>query len=221
MKLPRAIAAAFVTLLATAATAADRDSRPNIVFMLSDDQGWNGLSVAMHPEIAASRGEIFQTPNLEKLAAEGMRFSNAYAPAPVCSPTRISLQTGKSPARLHWTKAAPPESGHPLLEPQLVKQIADDEVTIGEVLRKTGYATAHYGKWHIAGGGAGARAATATTTTTATPATSRPISSPTRIPWTSSGWRIAQRPSWRRTRRPAGRSSSNSRGTRSTPRKTP
>ena len=155
MKLPRAIAAAFVTLLATAATAADRDSRPNIVFMLSDDQGWNGLSVAMHPEIAASRGEIFQTPNLEKLAAEGMRFSNAYAPAPVCSPTRISLQTGKSPARLHWTKAAPPESGHPLLEPQLVKQIADDEVTIGEVLRKTGYATAHYGKWHIAGGGPG------------------------------------------------------------------
>jgi len=138
-----------------AAVGADRDPRPNIVFMLSDDQGWNGLSVAMHPEIAASRGEIFQTPNLEKLAAAGMRFSNAYAPAPVCSPTRISLQTGKSPARLHWTKAAPPEPGHPLLEPQLVKQIADDELTIGEVLRKAGYATAHYGKWHISGGGPG------------------------------------------------------------------
>ena len=155
MTSPRAIAAAFITLLATIATAADRDSRPNIVFMLADDQGWNGLSVAMHPEIASSRGEIFQTPNLERLAAAGMRFSNAYAPAPVCSPTRISLQTGKSPARLHWTKAAPPESGHPLLEPQLVKQIADDEATIGEVLRKAGYATAHYGKWHIAGGGPG------------------------------------------------------------------
>jgi len=159
MTSPRAIAAAFITLLATIATAADRDAgpdaRPNIVFMLADDQGWNGLSVAMHPEIAASRGEIFQTPNLEKLAAEGMRFSNAYAPAPVCSPTRISLQTGKSPARLHWTKAAPPEPGHPLLEPQLVKQIATDEATIGEVLRKAGYATAHYGKWHIAGGGPG------------------------------------------------------------------
>ena len=155
MTSPRTIAAAFITLLATVATAADRDLRPNIVFMLADDQGWNGLSVAMHPEIAASRGEIFQTPNLERLAAAGMRFSNAYAPAPVCSPTRISLQTGKSPARLHWMKAAPPESGHPLLEPQLVKQIADDEATIGEVLRKAGYATAHYGKWHIAGGGPG------------------------------------------------------------------
>jgi len=150
-----AIAAALVTLLATTATAADRDPRPNIVFMLADDQGWNGLSVAMHPEIAASRGELFQTPNLEKLAAAGMRFSNAYAPAPVCSPTRISLQTGKSPARLHWTKAAPPEAGHPLLEPQLVKQISDDQTTIGELLRKAGYATAHYGKWHIAGGGPG------------------------------------------------------------------
>lgn len=150
----------LVAILANAAAAADRDTnpttdRPNIVFMLADDQGWNGLSVAMHPEIAASRGEIFQTPNLEKLAAAGMRFSNAYAPAPVCSPTRISLQTGKSPARLHWTKAAPPESGHPLLEPKLVKQIADDEATIGEILRKAGCATAHYGKWHIAGGGPG------------------------------------------------------------------
>jgi arylsulfatase A len=105
--------------------------------------------------MATSRSELFQTPNLGRLAAAGMRLSNAYAPAPVCSPTRISLQTGKSPARLHWTKAAPPEPGHPLLEPQLVKQIADGELTIGEVLRKAGYATAHYGKWHIAGGGPG------------------------------------------------------------------
>ena len=154
----RMIAAGLLASLAATADAAveaDRDSRPNIVFMLADDQGWNGLSVAMHPEVAASRGEIFQTPSLEKLAAEGMRFSNAYAPAPVCSPTRISLQTGKSPAQLRWTKAAPPEAGHPLLEPQLIKQIADDEATIGEVLRKAGYATAHYGKWHISGGGPG------------------------------------------------------------------
>jgi arylsulfatase A len=148
-------AAACITLLATTATAAEPSARPNIVFMLADDQGWNGLSIAMHPEIAASRSELFQTPNLETLAAAGMRFSNAYAPAPVCSPTRISLQTGKSPARLHWTKAAPPEPGHPLLEPQLVKQIADRELTIGEVLRQAGYATAHFGKWHIAGGGPG------------------------------------------------------------------
>lgn len=129
--------------------------RPNIVFMLSDDQGWSGLSVAMHPEVPASKGDIFQTPNLEKFASQGMRFSTAYAPAPVCSPTRISLQTGKSPAQLHWTKAAPPETGHKLIEPQLIKSIPNTEVTIGELLQKAGYATAHYGKWHIAGGGPG------------------------------------------------------------------
>lgn len=151
---------AILAALAAAAGAADRDARPddarpNIIFMLSDDQGWNGTSVAMAPDVPASRGEIFQTPNLEKLAAAGMRFSNAYAPAPVCSPTRISLQTGKSPARLHWTKAAPPESGHKLLEPQLVKRISADETTVGELLRQAGYATAHYGKWHISGGGPG------------------------------------------------------------------
>lgn len=141
-----------VTLFPALGVAAER---PNIVFMLSDDQGWSGLSVAMHPEMRGSKGDIYHTPNLEKLAAQGMRFSAAYAPAPVCSPTRISLQTGKSPAQLHWTKAAPAETGQKLLEPQLIKNISNDEVTIGDLLRKAGYATAHYGKWHISGGGPG------------------------------------------------------------------
>lgn len=139
-------------LLPAALMAAER---PNMVFMLSDDQGWNGLSVAMHPDVPESKGEFFHTPNLETLASQGMRFSAAYAPAPVCSPTRISLQTGKSPAQLHWTKAAPPEEGHRLLEPRLLKNISHDEITLAELLRAAGYATAHYGKWHIAGGGPG------------------------------------------------------------------
>lgn len=129
--------------------------RPNIILMLADDQGWDGLSVEMAPGVPGSRGAIYHTPNLERLAAQGMRFSNAYAPAPVCSPTRISLQTGRSPAALHWTKAAPSEPGHRLLEPRLIKQIADGETTIGETLQAAGYATAHYGKWHISGGGPG------------------------------------------------------------------
>ncbi|MBS0260343.1 MAG: sulfatase [Planctomycetes bacterium] len=134
------------------AVAADR---PNIILMLADDQGWNGLSVRMHPDRAESRGDMYHTPHLERLAAQGMRFSQAYAPAPVCSPSRISIQTGRSPAALHWTKAAPPEAGHKLSEPRNIKQIADREVTIGELLRRAGYATAHYGKWHINGGGPG------------------------------------------------------------------
>ena len=145
------------TLAASIGQARDaaRELQPNIVFMLADDQGGSGLSVAMHPDVRESRGEIFHAPNLERLAASGMRFTNDYAPPPVCSPTRISLQTGKSPARLHWTQAAPPESGHKLLEPQLIKRIADDEITVGELLGGAGYATAHDGRWHIAGGGPG------------------------------------------------------------------
>jgi hypothetical protein len=130
-------------------------TRPNIVFMLSDDQGWSGTSVRMHPDLATSRSDKLHTPNLERLAARGMRFSEGYAPACVCSPTRIALQTGKNPARLHWTKAAPPEAGHKLVEPRLIKQLADEETTVGELLRSVGYATAHYGKWHIGGGGPG------------------------------------------------------------------
>ena len=142
---------AMILCAITASTAAAE--RPNIVLMLADDQSWSGTSVAMHPDVAASKSDIYRTPNLERLAAQGMRFSAAYAPAPVCSPTRISIQTGKSPARLHWTKAAPPEDGRKLTEPRLVKSIASDEITIGERLRDAGYATAHYGKWHLAGGG--------------------------------------------------------------------
>jgi arylsulfatase A-like enzyme len=128
-------------------------NRPNIILILSDDQDWNGLSVRMHPDIAESRSDYFETPNLEKFAAQGMRFSNGYAPAPVCSPTRISLQTGMTPARLGWTKAAPAETGYRLIEGDNRKAIRGDEVTFAELLRKNGYATAHFGKWHLGGGG--------------------------------------------------------------------
>lgn len=127
--------------------------RPNIVFMLADDQSWSGLSVAMHPDVPRSKGAIYHTPNLEKLAAQGMRFSAGYSPASVCSPTRISLMTGKSPAVLHWTKAAPPETGRKLAEPRNIKNLSVDEVTFAELIHQAGYATAHYGKWHIGGGG--------------------------------------------------------------------
>lgn len=143
----------FLVLLAVLPSFCLAAERPNIVFMLSDDQAWNGTSVTMHPIVPGSKGDVFQTPNLEKLAAQGMRFSAGYAPASVCSPTRIALQTGKSPAALHWTKAAPPESGHRLVEPRNVKSISANEVTIAELLKQAGYMTAHYGKWHISGGG--------------------------------------------------------------------
>jgi len=95
-----------VCLQAFAARAGPVD-RPNFVFILSDDQDWTGLSVQMHDAVPNSKSDFYRTPNLKKLAEQGMRFTDGYAPAPVCSPTRYSLQTGKSPAQLHWTKASP------------------------------------------------------------------------------------------------------------------
>ena len=133
-------------------------TRPNFVFLLSDDQGWDGLSVQMHDTISNSKSDFYQTPNLEKLAQQGMRFSAAYSPSSVCSPTRCSLQTGKSPAQNHWTKAAPiatAEDGYKLVPPMHGKNLSRGETTIAEMLQQAGYATAHYGKWHLGGGGPG------------------------------------------------------------------
>ena len=149
MNLKPFLVAAF-TLGGSALLAAER---PNILFLLSDDQAWAGLSCQMHPDVPESKHGFVETPNIAKLAAQGMRFSAAYSPAPVCSPTRISLQTGRNPAALRWTKAAPAEPGHRLIEGENRKSMRDDEVSVADLLKTAGYATAHYGKWHLAGGG--------------------------------------------------------------------
>lgn len=111
-----------LTLIVVTVTFADPafSKQPNFLFLLSDDQAWNGLSCAMHPDFAGSESYVIETPNIARLAAEGMRFSAGYSPASVCSPTRISLQTGKSPAACHWTRAAPSltaEDGFKLVPP--------------------------------------------------------------------------------------------------------
>jgi arylsulfatase A-like enzyme len=154
----RRIAAALIAALVVgrSATIAAPPRPPNIVLMLADDQGWDGLSVAMAPDIDGSKSTLFHTPRLEAFAHQGMRFTDAYSPAPVCSPSRISIQCGRTPAALHWTKAAPPETGHRLLEPRDIRDIPAAAITVGDMLRQAGYATAHYGKWHIGGGGPGA-----------------------------------------------------------------
>jgi hypothetical protein len=92
----------------TAATA-----QPNIIFILADDQGWNGTSVQMHPDMPNSKSDFYRTPNIEQLARTGLRFSHAYSPGPMCSPTRASLQTGKSPAQLRMTNVGRGRSAAP------------------------------------------------------------------------------------------------------------
>jgi arylsulfatase A len=151
----RALGICVVLVVAPACLALgqDKPAKPNFVFILSDDQAWSGLSVQMHPAIPESKSDYHRTPNLEKLAEQGLRFSDAYSPAPVCRPTRASVLTGKSPALLKMTTVGPPD---PVASPSKklisARQIADlppEEITIAEILKKAGYATAHFGKWRL------------------------------------------------------------------------
>src|SRR5512146_3331453 len=77
--------------------------QPNFIFILGEGHGWSSTSVQMDDAVPQSKSASVQTPNLERLAQAGMRFANFYAPSPRCTPSRASLLTGKSPARLHIT----------------------------------------------------------------------------------------------------------------------
>ena len=133
----------FLLLLALAA-AAFADSRPNIVLILTDDLGVNDLSCYGRKDQ--------QTPNLDRLASQGMRFACAYTAQPICSPSRAGLLTGKSPARLHLTNFLPGRADAPsqrVLQPVIEGQLPLEEVTLAEALRDAGYATGCCGKWHL------------------------------------------------------------------------
>ena len=114
---------------------------PNFIIILADDQGWNGTSVQMMDEEIRSKSDYHQTPNLEALAKRGMRFSSAYASAPVCSPSRYSIQFGQTPARLKMIRVGM-NTNHinhqtALTIPKLLKSIDPN------------YTAAHFGKWGI------------------------------------------------------------------------
>ncbi|MBW8040046.1 MAG: sulfatase [Planctomycetes bacterium] len=110
------------------------DRRPNIIFILADDLGWT--------ELGCYGSTFNQTPNLDKLAARGMRFTEAYAAAPVCSPYRAALMTGQYPARLGITD---------YLRPNDPNHLPTDHITIAEMLKRAGYTTGIIGKWHLTG----------------------------------------------------------------------
>ncbi len=130
------------------AAAAAAPPKPNIVFLLVDDLGWR--------DFGCYGNTFYETPNLDRLAAEGVRFTNAYAACPVCSPTRASILTGKYPARLHLTDWIPGRKQWPaarLLTPAFEQQLPLRETTLAEALAPLGYRTASIGKWHLGGSG--------------------------------------------------------------------
>ena len=105
--------------------------KPNIIHIMSDDQGWGQVGYYDHPHLKG------KTPNLDAMAANGIRFDRFYAASPVCTPTRASVITGRSPQR---TGAG-----------GLHKRLCLQEKTLPQALKKAGYATAHFGKWHLNG----------------------------------------------------------------------
>jgi arylsulfatase A-like enzyme len=115
----------------------------------------------MDPSVPESKSDFYRTPRLERFAQQGMLFSDAYAAAPNCSPSRLSLLTGKSPAQLQMTDNIDVSDAAPVHErldlPSSIQDIPDQERTIAEILKDADppYATAHFGKWHLGGGGPG------------------------------------------------------------------
>ena len=137
-------------VLILASMAASAAAAPNFVFILGEGQGWTSTSVRMDPDIPESRNDYFRTPNLRRLAHGGMRFANFYAPSPRCTPSRATYFTGKSPAKLGMTfVTARPGPNARLVEPTPLLELPPEETTVAEVLRDSGYATAHFGKWHV------------------------------------------------------------------------
>ena len=140
----------FLSTLASGLLTSAQTPKPkqNIVLILADDLGWRDIGCYGNPNVL--------TPNIDRLAAEGTRFTNAYAACPVCSPTRASILTGRYPLRTGITDWIPGRQSHPkgpITTPHTAEFLQLKEVTIAELLKPAGYRSASIGKWHLGGDG--------------------------------------------------------------------
>jgi arylsulfatase A-like enzyme len=125
-------------------------TRPNVLLICIDDLGWR--------DVSCFGSEFYETPNIDALAGEGMRFTDAYAACPVCSPTRASILTGKYPATLTLTNYIDWHyNGHPrrhrVIDAPYLRELPHSEKTLARSLKDQGYRTCHVGKWHLGGEG--------------------------------------------------------------------
>ncbi len=136
-------AAAFCATGAVGPLFAAQKKKLNFIFILVDDYGWT--------DAGCYGSDLYETPNIDRLAKQGVKFTNGYSACTVCSPTRASVMTGKYPARLHITDWI---QGHKrprakLSVPDWTMYLPHEEETIAEAMKAAGYATCHIGKWHL------------------------------------------------------------------------
>ncbi|HAR65959.1 MAG TPA: N-acetylgalactosamine-6-sulfatase [Lentisphaeria bacterium] len=143
---------ALCLCLAYALLAAPRPAKPNVVLILTDDLGWQDVKCYDIDEPSP-----YETPNIDALAAQGIKFWQAYAPAPTCAPTRCAIMSGVHPARAqktHVVGGAPPApysaTQHRMIPPWYSGRMPADEYTLAKALQNQGYRTGHTGKWHMA-----------------------------------------------------------------------
>lgn len=121
----------ILIVTATAASAASADKKPNFIHIMLDDSGWTDFGCY---------GSEIETPHIDQVAKEGMRFTDCHSAAPNCSPARAGVLTGRTPSRVGMYSYRPPAH---------IMHLKSEEITIAELLKNQGYRTGHFGKWHL------------------------------------------------------------------------